>query len=204
MKAFLKDNPTLVFGLGLPVLLVFIFSLAASLPNLGATPPKYDVIFATNYNESYGNGAGYHISVVEGKLNLSYVGECGYYNTPELYRYQPASGSIKRIDFNIPPESRKSCKSGQDTDHANTKVVSVDIPELATTTLNNSNPAPDGYQFTFSDEYSGGGILPSLFFGRSYYNEPELRKGSYRIKLPLVKNYYNYSNARFIGWVESH
>ena len=76
------------------------------------------------------------------------------------------------------------------------------MPELDSLKLNDSNPAPDGYEFTYNDNYSSGGILTELFFARSSYNnEPVLRKDTYRIRLPLPRNYYNSSNVRFIGWV---
>jgi hypothetical protein len=198
MKEFLKNNPTLAFGLGLPLLLVVIFSLAAGIPSLTAVPPKYDVIFATNY---YGSNEGFRIHTSSGKAVVTFVGECNYCQPPEIYRYNSANGTLKRITIDIPPEARQSNNSQPNPANKN-RVIPVEVPDLSNVRLDDSNPAPDGYLFAQGDDYSSGGVLPSIFFSRSYYyNEPVLRKDNYRIRLPLAKGYYHSSNVRLIGWV---
>ena len=42
MKAFLRENPTIAFGLGLPLLLVVAFLLISGIPALLVEPPQYD------------------------------------------------------------------------------------------------------------------------------------------------------------------
>jgi hypothetical protein len=198
MKQFLKENPTLAFGLGLPVLLVIVFVVGAGLPNLFATPPKYDVVFATNY---YDNPAeGFRIHVTNGKATVNFTGN-SYCNTPQLYRYNVAAGSVKRIDIQV-PQGVCSSNYNADAQKDKSRVVAISVPELEALKLDDSNPAPDGYQFSQGDGYYNSGILPSLFFSRSYsYNEPVLRKGSYRVRMPLENNSYGYYNTHFIGWV---
>lgn len=205
MKAFLKENPALALGLGLPLAIVLVFSLAASLPGLYAPPPRYDVVFATGYYD-YNNSNGYHISVVGGKFHLTYNQNCGYSQVPQLYRYHAANGSVSRIDFTPPETAGKECPNASPRPPVNSAAtVSVSVPELADITLNTGNPAPDGYQFsTRYDNYSGTGILPSLFFTRSYDRTPELRKGTNHIRIPMGGENYTAYNAYFIGWIETH
>ena len=107
MKDLIKNNPTLVFGLGLPLLLVAVFLLAAGIPNLNAVPPKYDMVFATNYN-SYSDSQGVQIKLVDGRAKVTFVGECNYCQAPEVYRYIAQTGALKRITIDIPPELRKT------------------------------------------------------------------------------------------------
>ncbi|MEW5011208.1 MAG: hypothetical protein AB1Y22_06540, partial [Cycloclasticus sp.] len=61
MKTFLRENPTIAFGLGLPLLLVVVFLLISGIPSLLVTPPQYDVLYATEY---YNYKSGVQISVV--------------------------------------------------------------------------------------------------------------------------------------------
>lgn len=204
MKRFIKDNPTLAFGLGLPILLVALFLVAAGLPNLTATPPKYDVVFTNNH---YDSGDGFRVKVSGGKLVVSFVGECNYCQSLEIYRYNAAAGTVKRITVEPPAEARPPKGSENDYKRAEalrSRVLPVDVPEFKDVKLEDSNPAPDGYEFTQGGGYSSSGVLPSLFFSRSYYNnEPVLRNGNYRLRLPIEKGTYSYYNTRFIGWVVS-
>lgn len=202
MKQFIKENPTLAFGLGLPILLVGLFLVAAGLPNLTAIPPKYDVIFANNH---YDSGDGFRVKVAGNKLSVTFAGECSYCQPLEIYRYNAAAGTVKRITIDPPAESRPPKGSENDYKRAEalrSRILPVDVPEFKDVKLEDSNPAPDGYEFNQNDGYSSSsGILPSLFFSRSYYNNgPVLRNGTYRLRLPVEKNYYYY-NTRFIGWV---
>ncbi len=73
MKSFLRENPTIAFGLGLPLLLVVAFLLVSGIPALLVDPPQYDVIYATEYN-NYPNGV--QISVVDHKVQVDLPGQC--------------------------------------------------------------------------------------------------------------------------------
>ena len=50
MKKFIRDNPTIAFGLGLPLLLVAVFLAISGIPALLVAPPQYEVLYATHYN----------------------------------------------------------------------------------------------------------------------------------------------------------
>jgi hypothetical protein len=71
MKSFLRENPTIAFGLGLPLLLVVVFLLISGIPALLVEPPQYDLLYATEYN-NYPNGV--QISVVNRKAQVIYQG----------------------------------------------------------------------------------------------------------------------------------
>ncbi len=71
MKSFLRENPTIAFGLGLPLLLVVVFLLISGIPALLVDPPQYDVLYATEYY-NYQNGV--QISVVDQKVQVIYQG----------------------------------------------------------------------------------------------------------------------------------
>ena len=67
MKSFFRENPTIAFGLGLPLLLVVAFLLFSGIPALLVDPPQYDVVYATDY---YNNQNGVQISVVNQKIQV--------------------------------------------------------------------------------------------------------------------------------------
>ena len=87
MKTFLRENPTIAFGLGLPLLLVVAFLLVSGIPALLVAPPQYDVLYATEYN-NFPNGM--QISVVNQKVQVIYQGNSVGYQRPHLWRYRPS------------------------------------------------------------------------------------------------------------------
>ena len=46
MKKFIQENPTIAYGLGLPLLLVVIFLIVSGLPRLLVANPQYDLLYA--------------------------------------------------------------------------------------------------------------------------------------------------------------
>jgi hypothetical protein len=69
MKSFIRENPTIAFGLGLPLILVVVFLLISGIPTLLVAPPQYDVLYATDYY-NYQNGV--QISVIDQKVQVIY------------------------------------------------------------------------------------------------------------------------------------
>ena len=100
MKTFLRENPTIAFGLGFPLLLVGVFLLISGLPTLLVAPPQYDLLYATEYN-NYPNGV--QIAVVNQKVQVTYQGSSLGYQNPRLWRYSPKTGSVKEIAITLPP-----------------------------------------------------------------------------------------------------
>ena len=69
MKKFIQENPTIAYGLGLPLLLVVIFLIVSGLPQLLVAKPQYELLYATGtYN--YPNVV--QITVVEQEVQVIY------------------------------------------------------------------------------------------------------------------------------------
>jgi hypothetical protein len=81
MKSFFRENPTIAFGLGLPLVLVVVFLLISGIPALLVEPPQYDVLYATEYF-NYPNGV--QISVLNQKAQVVYQGSSAGYQRPRL------------------------------------------------------------------------------------------------------------------------
>ena len=190
MFAWMKQNPTLAAGIGLPLILVILFSIASAVPAMFVEAPKHDLLF---YTHNYSNriGADVTLSVVNGRLKSQYKQRADQYsnNTQNLYRYYAKTGQVKQITA-LPPDSG--------TDH----LQEFTIPEVSDLKLDTNLTAPDGYTFKPYRSNSGGDI-GSLFFGGSYrMNGPLISKDGRSIPLnPASNDYYGY-NAQFLGWVK--
>jgi len=199
MKAFLRENPTLAFGLGLPLLLVVVFLLVSGVPALLVAPPQYDVLYATGYY-NYQNGV--QISVVDRKVQVIYQGGAQNYQRPRLWRYDAKSGAVREIAFLLPTDLVAPPQVPTAAEAAS-RVVPIDVPDLAGLTVDPSSIAPDGYAFSSGETGYSRDIFTGLF-GSRYRNEAVLQKNGRSIRLPNAEGMNYYGNyARFIGWVVS-
>jgi hypothetical protein len=199
MKSFLRENPTIAFGLGLPLLLVVAFLLISGIPALLVDPPKYDVLYATEYN-NYPNGV--QISVVNDKVQVVYQGSSVGYQKPRLWRYNPKTGGVKEIVFMLPPDLLPRGQKPASPEEAG-KITPIDVPDLAALTIDSSSVAPDGYEFNVGRNGYSGDVFTGLFYSSRYRNEAVLTKKGRSIRLPNAGNTYYSNNTRFIGWVVS-
>jgi hypothetical protein len=203
MKSFLRDNPTIAFGLGLPLLLVVAFLLISGIPALLVAPPQFDVLYATDY---YGYPGGIQISVVNEKVQVNLHGNPQGYPQPRLWRYNSKTGGVKEIAIILPPgldpSGKPSVVPGTTTAAETSKITPIDVPDLAGLTVNSSNIAPDGYEFNAGENRYSGDIFTGLFGYSRYRNEAVLTKNGRSIHLPNAdeRNYYNFS-TRFVGWI---
>lgn len=200
MKKFLRENPTIAFGLGLPLALVVVFLLISGIPTLLVAPPQHDVLYATGY---YGNQYGVQISVVNRKVQVVYQGTMQGYQQPRLWRYNPKTGAVTEIAIMLPPGlvPQGTPQTAADT---TAKITPIDMPDLANVTVDSSSIAPDGYEFKAGTYGYSGDIFTGLFRGSRYRNEAVLTKSGRSIRLPRTTDRYYYGNdARFIGWVVS-
>ena len=199
MKSFLRENPTIAFGLGLPLLLVVSFLLISGIPALFVPPPQYDVIYATGYY-NYQNDV--QISVVNHKVHVTYQGNTQINRKPRLWRYNPKTGGVKEIAFVLPSNLNPSNKTSA-TPEQTSKITVIDIPALDGLSIDSSNIAPDGYKFSLGNDRYSGAPFGGLFFSSRYRFEAVLTKNGRSIRLPNASDhYYNY-NLHFIGWVVS-
>ena len=200
MKKFLRENPTIAFGLGLPLLLVIVFLLISGVPTLLVAPPQFDVLYTTNSNYNYPNGI--QISVVNQRVQVNYLGSSLAYQNPRLWRYSSKTGAVREIAIMLPSGL---APAGQVTTPAETplKVTAIDVPDLAEVPIDASSIAPDGYQFSpGSDAYSRR-VFTGLFYSSHYRNQAELTKNGRSIRLPNSDGAYYGNQAHFIGWVVS-
>lgn len=194
MKQFIKENPTLAFGLGLPLLLVFALWAATEWVQRNTEPPKYDVIFATGY---YDYNPGIRISVEGGKARLEHEGAgSNYANFPRLYRYHAGSGKVQEIKYTVPPEVKALSSTTNSTSHGG-PIIAISVPELEALKLDPTAESRDGY--TFEASRSSGPVAGELFFGSGSRSMITLNKGTYRKRIPLKETYMY--NEHFIGWV---
>lgn len=190
MFRWIKSNPTLAAGIGLPLALILLFGIAASIPPMLVDPPKYDILF---YEDTYTKSAAdVTLSVVGGKLQARYKQKENQYNNnaPTLYHYSAQSGITRKIDI-VPPDT--GTKEWQD----------FSIEGMSGLTLDTNLTSPDGYTFE-PYRYGGGGELTNLFIMGSYHSRgPMIAKSGRTIPLhPKGSRYYGY-NAQFLGWVKS-
>ncbi|MDD5299645.1 MAG: hypothetical protein PHD65_04030 [Gallionella sp.] len=199
MKSFLRENPTIAFGLGLPLLLVVVFLLISGIPALLVEPPQYDVLYASEYY-SYPNGV--QISVVNRKVQVIYQGSSAGYQKPRLWRYSPKTGAVREIAIMLPPGLAPPGQ-GPVTPEAAAKITPIDVPDLAALTIDSSSVAPDGYEFNAGQHGYSGDVFTGLFYSSRYRNEAVLTKKGRSIHLPNAANMYYGNNTHFIGWVVS-
>ncbi|RKZ91325.1 MAG: hypothetical protein DRQ40_10020 [Gammaproteobacteria bacterium] len=199
MKKFLLENPTITFGLGLPLLLVVLFLLISGIPSLLVTSPQYDVLYATEYY-NYQNGV--QISVIDQKVQVIYQDSLQGRQKPRLWRYDPKTGAVKEITIVLPP-SRNTAGKMKVTPEDAPKTTLINIPDLEGVTIDSSSIAPDGYEFSVGRDRYSRNVFGGLFYSSRYRYEAVLTKNGRSIRLPNASGRYYSHNTHFIGWVMS-
>jgi hypothetical protein len=197
MKSFLRENPTIAFGLGLPLLLVVSFLLISGIPSLLVDSPEYDVLYASEY---YAHQEGLQLSVVSKKVQAVYRGNTQGGQTPRLWRYNSKTGAVQEIVMILPPDltlaNATSAEQGKVL-----KTAPVEIPDLEGVEVDSSSIAPDGYEFSTGNDRYSGNVFGGMFNSSRYRYQATLSKSGRSIRLPNADNNYYRQNTRFIGWV---
>jgi hypothetical protein len=196
MRLFLRENPTIAFGLGLPLLLVVLFLLISGVPTLLVDPPQHDVLYTTQY---YNDQQGVQISVVDQKVLVSFRGIAQGGQLPHLWRYHSKTGAVQEITI-IPPPSLTSLDAEPRNILTSTP---IDVPDLEGLIVDSSSIAPDGYEFSTGSDHDSGNVFGGLFYSSRYRHQATLSKDGRSVRLPNADNYYYRQNTRFIGWVVS-
>ena len=197
MKKFLQENPTIAYGLGLPLLLVVIFLIVSGLPQLLVAKPQYELLYATGIN-NYPNVV--QITVVEQEVQVIYQGAAYGNQRPRLWRYNPQSGGVQEIAIILPPSPVQS-GNGSDAAPQEPKTTVIDVPDLVGLRIDSSSVAPDGYEFRTADNRYSRNIFGGLFYSQRYNHEAVLTKNGRSIRLPNSNDRYYSRNTQFIGWV---
>jgi len=211
MKSFLRENPTIAFGLGLPLLLVVMFLLLSGIPSLIVPPPQYDVLYTTGHRH-YEHDV--QISVVEEKVLVTYHNNNrnNSYNNNKLrlWRYMPQTGAVKEIAIilpasNAPADDSSTVDVQSQTDQSQksqaSKASTIEIPELASLTIDSSSIAPDGYEFNADLGRYSGNVFGGLFYSRRYSYDAQLSKSGRNVRLPNTVDRYYGRAAKLVGWV---
>ena len=197
MKKFIQENPTIAYGLGLPLLLVVIFLIVSGLPQLLVPKPQFELLYATG-THSYPNVI--QIAVVEQKVQVIYQGVAYSNQRPRIWRYNPQSGGVQEIAIILPP-SPVQTGNGSGAAPQEPKTTVIDVADLAGLRIDSSSVAPDGYEFRGADNRYSRNIFGDLFYSRRYSQEAVLTKSGRSVRLPNSQDRYYGGNTQFIGWV---
>ncbi|MDO6564323.1 hypothetical protein Q4488_13085 [Amphritea sp. 1_MG-2023] len=187
MKTFIRENPTITFGLGLPVLLMMAFLLMSGLPTLLVAGPTYDLLFATGYNRYQQT---LQISVIDQRVQVIDQGTQANYQRPRLWRYNAHTGAVQEIAFIVPVADNTAANP----------VKRIELPDLEGVTVDSSSIAPDGYEFSTLGR-SSSNLFAGLFYLSGSNRGAVLLKNGRRIRLPEVADHYYRGQVHFIGWV---
>lgn len=189
MRQFIRNNPTIVFGLGFPLLIVAVFAVIHNMSAALVSPPQYEVVFAIDYDSNF------RIEIENKKAQLKFYGNnIDYIRLPRIFQYNPKTKTAKEMFLSLP----KELSNMNDSDRK-FRVVKIEVPELESLTLDNSTNSPDGYQFKIG-EYSNSGVLTS-FYSRRYHDDMMLVKNGFSHRISDLANVDYWNRAQFIGWV---
>ncbi len=197
MKKFIQENPTIAYGLGLPLLLVVIFLIVSGLPQLLVAKPQYELLYATGIH-GYPNAV--QITVVEQKVQVIYQGVADGNERPRVWRYNPQTGGVQEIAIVLPP-SPVGSENGSDAAPQQPETTVIDVPDLASLRIDSSSVAPDGYEFRAADDRYSRNIFSGIFYSRQYNHEAVLTKNGRSVRLPNSNDRYYSRNTQFVGWV---
>jgi len=206
MKTFLRDNPTIAYGLGLPLALVLAFLLISGVPSLLVAPPQYDVLYTTG-NRNQQNDL--QIYVVDKKVQV--IHQVKRYNNSygnqqlRLWRYNSKSGAVQEIAIILPAEltadANRNRAAGDAANEETAKATVIDVPDLDGLQVDSSSIAPDGYEFNAGLSRNSGNVFGGLFYSRRYDYKAKLEKNGRNIRLPNTVGRYYGRTAQFVGWV---
>jgi len=200
MKSLLRQNPTIAFGLGLPLLLVIVFLLVSGVPALLVSAPQYDLLYATGYDDYSG---GIQIDVVDQHVQVIHQTGARHNRKPRLWRYQANTGAVKEVPMILPAGLAVSRQKEKRLNEVPTSTL-VPVPDLKGVVVDSSSIAPDGYEFSLGQgRYSRNNVFGSLFYSSGNRYQGVLTKNGRSIQLPKGANQYYGRNTRFIGWVIS-
>jgi len=201
MKKFIRENPTIAFGLGLPLLLVLVFLLSSAIPTLLVANPQYDVLYVTDF---YNNQSGIQVSVVNNKVEVIYQGSIKNRQKPRIWRYDPKLGAVKEMSFVLPAGLRqKGNKSNTHNQEDVLKSTLIEVPDLEGLEVDSSSIAPDGYEFSVGTDHYSRNVFGNIFYSSRNRHEAHLSKIGRSIRLPNGGGNYYRGTTRFIGWVVS-
>ncbi|MDP9128277.1 MAG: hypothetical protein M3N08_08480 [Pseudomonadota bacterium] len=194
---FIRRNPALALGIGLPCLVVVLFSLAALIPAWIVPPPQYDALFATTgsaYTASDSASAELKFTVEKNHLKLyrRRAPKQGGLSDTKLFRFDARTGSVSEISVPPPGPAEPISDAWQP----------LEVPDTQALVLDTRTTAPDGYQFHDRSPGYNGGLWP-FFDGMPARENVTVSKDGRQIKVPLAEGnlYYTGGPIRLLGWI---
>jgi hypothetical protein len=198
ITALVKNNLALAVGLTLPTLVMVGFIAASGLSDGYVDPPKYSLVFSV---PDYSPGAQGiplvpKLVVKNGALRVQYtrvLSQPGGFVSGgwrRLYLYDAAKRTVRELPLEVPanPETITGMRE---------EAVAAAEGLALDTTLQ----APDGYQLAGGGR-SRNGLVEELFWRRSDWNEPRLRRQGATVRLfPPGESPLSGQQPEFVGWV---
>ena len=178
---WLKRNGSLALGIGLPALLVVFFLFAALFDQWGMEPPRYDVLYLTNYRDYE---PALHYQIRDGHVVFERAVNASSYHWPKLYRYSPSKGSVTEIPLSPRMSTPRQAEEAAQF-HPAMRMVTLAVPELENVRVSASSIAPDGYEFRRGNNHVPG-LAGGIFFSARHRYEPMLVKNSHVIRLSIA------------------
>jgi hypothetical protein len=196
---FIKKNPALAAGIGLPLVVVLIFAIATIVPTWFVPAPRYDALFAVSVPTyaSHDPGVGeVKYAVAQGHLKA-------YRRKPPAQGYELSDTQLFLFDAKtrgvreifVPPSSLNDLTADWQE---------FPVPDVQSFVLDGSTTAPDGYEFR--DRYTdGGGNFWPFFDGGPVQRVASVGKSGREVKIavPNANGAYSAGNLHFLGWVTS-
>ena len=188
MKSFFKENGVLIAGILLPLLLTVVFFVSTQLNKVRVDPPKYRLIYASQYYPSSHNHP-FVFTVEDNRVHFKYFPHDDEHNhhyhknPPKLHIYDPVDDDTTEIAL---------------PDASNEEDEITQIPEaLEDVEVTSATKSPDG--FVFERDYRSSGNLMTEMFGGSYRsrNRYGLSKDGAKFEVPAAQTY----GSEFIGWI---
>lgn len=194
-----RDLFILLFGVSLPLLLLFGIWGIANYPRYYADPPLYDLIYMTN---KYPHD-GVKVEVIDNKIHLWVTEEAIRKNLPIPRFYRFNSKTELESEIKIPSLSKLVTPAGtgkkkDDTIDENQQ-KEVIIPEFKNIAVDTNITSRDGYKVEMSRPMNG---IVNLFMINDYKNSLVMRKKLNTI-LVVREGEDDANTIRFLGWVIS-
>lgn len=196
MKAFIKENLSLVVALALPVLFAGFFLLSKQVGAPTAPPPKHDFVMIENY---YRNNTYYQFQVIDGAIKVQFTypkpderGNVVRTEPPKMYYVQAKDMVAERIDLNLPADAF-SAPAGKALSS-----VEIPVPRFGGKTFKASTVSPDGYELRDA-YYRSGNLMTEIFAsGQRRERGPSLQNGGSVVEIRGINNAYG---MEVLGWV---
>jgi hypothetical protein len=193
MRAFLRNNIAVVFGLSLPILVVVFFLVANRVPRAFVAPPEYDLLLVSRDGQYDPRPFRVEIGVDDHRVRarvfkVDYAGNpaAAYANIrPRLFRWSHATKTVREIPLAL-PDDVDSIDNGDD----------LVIEDLANVPVSTDFRAPDGYELR-EPGYDRGPF--GWIFGGGPSRRVVAKHGAaHELEMP---NGIPYWNVQFLGWV---